>query len=323
MFGKKKLSGKIVERNVLVLDIENASVGVALAHLRQGTAPVLFAEHRIALAMPQTLISAGIAKQIEKAAHSALEHLGLVAARLRGNPKTAQKGEFTDAAVFLGAPWGVPNLAAGKSDFSPRMQTFITNEISAYAPDVPLSFYTNADAAGYGGTLRGQEGTVLVAMVRGEITELMLLGGQRALGYGTLPMGSHSIYRTLQTHAGLSLAEIPAVLALAQHPANPYSEPLEAAGRHMIEHLAPGLEALTQGGTPGGVIIVAEEPVAEWFALTLESDESLGALFTPNATVRTFSAKHAATHLGGHGMEPDLHLSLDALFADAKLFSGV
>ncbi len=321
MFGAKKGSTKNSRHNVLLLDIENSSVGVALAHLQQGGAPILFGEHRVHLSMPQTLRGASIAKQIERAVHSAFERISLMAAKLRSNGSTAQRGEFTGVNVFLSAPWGVPNLAANAPRFLSQMQTYIAGEVSAFAPDIPLNFYTTADASVHGSALRGQEGITLVVIVRGEITELILLGRERALGYGTLPIGSRSIYRTLQTHAGLTLAEVPAVLSLSHQPLNIYSEPLSAASRHMLEHVAPGLEALTHGGTPSGILVVAEQPIAEWFARMLEGDESLEALFTPEATIRTLSAHHAARHLGGHDARPDLHLSLGALFTDAKFNS--
>ena len=121
------------------------------------------------------------------------------------------------------------------------------------------------------------------------------------------------------------MAEIPAVLALAQQQNNflagQYAEPLNAAGRHMVEQFAPALEALAQSGTPEGVVVIAEPAIAEWFARTLEADDSLGTLFTPGATVRTFNGNHIGKHLGARGNPPDLHLGLGALFADAKLFS--
>ncbi len=320
MFGKKKQDAQ----NVLLLDVENASVGVALAHLGGGSAPVLFAERRTLLTLPRSLHSGSIAKQIEVAAHEALMEISLVAARLRSHEKTAYRGELTETAVFLGAPWGVPNLALGKPDFSPHLQKFLTSEIETIAPDLPLSFYTSADSAAFGSSFLPTEGTLLVAIMRGEITELMLIDDERALGYGTLPIGSRTLYRTLQTHAGLSLAEIPAVLALAKHATDTlYDEPLEAAGRHMLEFFASGLEALAQSAVPQSVLVIADEPLGSWFARTLESDPSLGALFAPGATVRTLGSRTVAGHLAGHAALPDLHLGLDALFIHGKHISGV
>jgi hypothetical protein len=319
MFGKKKQSSQ----TVLLLDVENASVGVALAHIQEGSAPVLFAEHRALLALPRTLHSGSIAKQIETAAHEALLGLSLVAARLRANKKTAHRGEFAKAAVFLGAPWGVPNLALGKPEFSSYMQKFLTSEIDAIAHNLPLSFYTNADSGAFGSKFLPADGVVLIAILRGEITELILLGEAGARGYATMPIGSRSVYRTLQTHARLSSAEISTIFTLAKHPASPYYEPLEAAGRHMLEHFALGVEALAQNGMPQNLLIIADEPLGSWFARTLESDLSLGALFTPNATIRTFGSEHAAAHLAGHAAVPDLHLTLGALFVHSKSFGGV
>lgn len=319
MFGAHKPAGKGGEHNVLVLDIESSSVGAVLAHLTPGQAPILFAESRINLAVPQRVEGGFIAKQIEKAAHSALEKLSLAAARLRGNLATAKRGEFTQVDVFLSAPWGVPNLAAGKPSFAPSMQKYIAEELSIFAPQTPAAFYTGADAIAHNLLEHAQEQTILAVIVRGETTELLLLGNTGVLGYATLPVGSRSLYRTLQTHAGLTLAEMPAVLTLAHSNNTPYEEPLAAAGVHMLEHFAPSLEALAKGGTPGGVVVVGERGVAEWFARTLESDNSLGALFSPEATIRTWGAHHVARQLGGHSLTPDLHLSLGALFAQAKL----
>jgi hypothetical protein len=314
MFGKTKQA----ERTLLLLDVESGSVGVALAHLKEGSGPALFAEQRTHLALPSTLSGALIAKQIERAAHEALAHATLVAARLRGNEKTASMGELAGASVFLGAPWGVPNLAAGKPDFSPHLQKFLTSEIESFADGTPLSFYTNADAVAYHKMLSHAGGTILLAVLRGEIMELILLGRDGVLGYGTLPIGAHSLYRTLHTHAGLSLAEIPAVLALAKQSASPYFEPLEAAERHLVEQFASGVESLASVDAPHEVLIVAVEPLGSWFARALEHDASLGGLFAPEATVRTLGARHAAAHLAVHAPIPDLHLALAALFMQGK-----
>jgi hypothetical protein len=73
---------------------------------------------------------------------------------------------------------------------------------------------------------------------------------------------------------------------------------------------------------PQKLIVVAEEPLGSWFARTLEGDASLAALFTPEATIRTFAGKHAAAHLAGHAAIPDLHLALGALFANGKHARG-
>ena len=313
MFGKKRGTAE----NVILLDIESSSVGVALAHISGGSAPVLFAESRTSLALPRSLSSARIARQVETAAHEALLRLGLVAARLRDNKSTAHRGIFTKAAVFLAAPWGVPNLAAGKPDFSAPMQQFLKNEIDTLANDLPLSFYTSAGAAAHGITLLHPGGTTLVAILRGEIIELLLIGDEGTLGYATVPVGTRSIYRTLQSHASLSLAEVPSVLSLVQHPTNPYYEPIEAAGRHIIEQVAPAIEALTHQGIPQALVVVAEEPLGSWLAHVLESDLSLPALFAKDATIHIMGATHAAGRLAGHAATPDLHLSLGSLFAQS------
>ena len=318
MFGLTRDSGE----NVLLLDVESSSVGTALAHLSTDSAPVLFAERRIHFVPPRTLSSSAIASQIEKALHEALGETTLVAARLRSNPKTANRGIFSRAAAFLGAPWGTPNLVVGKPDFSPHLHTMLQNELALFANDLPLSLHTSAAAAAYGGAASLASGTILLAIPRGEITELVLLEDGKALGYGTLPVGAHSVYRTLSTHAGLSHAEMSAVLALAKHAEHPYHEPFEAAERHWLEQFASGVETLAQNGTPEGVLVVAEEPLGSWFARALESDASLGALFEPGATVRTFGAPRAAALLAGHAPNPDLHLALGALFVHGGLKTG-
>ncbi len=318
MFGSKKPT----EESVIVLDIESSSVGAGLAHLSPTGAPILFAEQRIQLALPHTLHGAGIAKQIERAVHTALERLAHVAAKLRLTPQTAHRGAIQGTNVFLSAPWGMPDLAAGAPTFSPSMQNFIAREVSVFAPNTPLNFYTNADAVAFGSKLRGHEGTTLLVIVRGEVTELIVMGNAGPLAYGTLPVGSRALYRTLQTHAGLSMSEIPAVLALTKHSSALYAEPLDAAGQHILEQLAPGFEAVVHGGMPEHLVLFVEEPLADWFARTIEADDSLGALFAPGATVRTFGGKHTAPHLGGHSLKPDLHLGLGTLFTQAKRFSA-
>ncbi|MGC9602581.1 MAG: hypothetical protein ABSE76_02470 [Minisyncoccia bacterium] len=319
MFWRKQAS----TQNVLLLDVESSSVGAALAHLSTESAPVLFAERRIRFAPPRMLSSVAIASQVEKALHEALAEISLVAARLRSNPKTANRGIFSRATAFLGAPWGVPNLAAGKPDFSPYLHTMLKNELALFADDLPLSLHTSAAAAAYGGAGALAGGTILLTIPRGEITELVLLQDGKALGYGTLPVGAHSVYRTLSTHAALTFAEISTALALAKHAEHLYHEPFEAAERHWLEQFAEGVETLAQNGTPEEALVVAEEPLGSWFARALESDASLGALFVPGATVRTFGASRAAALLAGHAPNPDLHLALAALFVNGRSRPGL
>src|SRR3989338_8912464 len=108
---------KSPERTILLLDVENGSVGSALLRLSPGKQPKLFGETRAVTQVGMSRSGGTLAAQIETAARDALRTIFGTAARVRLHPKTAPLGKISSVAVFLAPPWGKPNLSGGKPDF--------------------------------------------------------------------------------------------------------------------------------------------------------------------------------------------------------------
>lgn len=311
-FGKKKAE----RETVLLLDIESGSVGAGLALLARGAQPKLFGEVRITLPLAYMQGTAALVPQIEKAVREVLVHSAEVAANLRTNDKVSRLGEVSRAAVFLSAPWGAPNLHDGRQAFHASLQKSLNEEIAGYL-GINAQYYTGADSAAYGMKQLLPGEPLLVCVVRGETTELILLGGPPAggvLGYATLPVGLNTTLRTLRSHGGMTGAETLSILALAAHPHTPAYEPLEASAQHFIEEFAGAAQHLLTGGSASSIFVIAPEPAGDWFARTLGADESLGEYFPQGGVVRALRGHHLSPHVASHRASPDLHLLLEALF---------
>src|SRR4051812_18412130 len=114
LFGKKQPE----EKTVLILDVENGSVGSALVRLVENQPPKLFGETRIELPVLHTRDSASLMREVSRGLNHALVHAAEVAGRLRNTPMGQARvqedlqnmGQISHSAVFLSAPWGSPNL---------------------------------------------------------------------------------------------------------------------------------------------------------------------------------------------------------------------
>lgn len=306
---------------MLLLDVESASVGGALAHFSSHEQPRLFGETRHAVPMLTTRDSRGVARGVEDASRAVLLHATTVAARLRNYARTTSMGEVERVAIFLGAPWGTPDLALGKASFIDSMRQFIAEEVAAALPDATMSFHTAADPAAFSLKVFNSSKTLLLCTVRGEIIEVLLIGEDGVLGYATIPLGTRTILRTLKTHAGLSEHEARSLFTLAPH-LEEHHESLQAAARHFVEEFAGAAQALLLSGRTEGVFVIAEEPAGEWFARVLGADDSLEALFPQGGVVRALKPQHFAQHIAANAPQPDLFLMLEALFIDATV-SGI
>lgn len=316
MFGKKKTA----EATVLLLDVESSSVGGALARFSPKEQPRLFGEMRHAVPMLTTRDSNLMTRHIEEAARSVLLHANTIAARLRNYANTTSAGEVDRVAVFLGAPWGSPDLKLGKPAFIDPMRAFITDEVAASLPGVKISFHTGADPAVFGLKVFNPQSSLLLLTVRGELAELLLLGNGGVEGYATIPLGARTILRTLKTHGGLSEAEANSLFTLSSRLEG--YDPLHAAGKHFIEEFSGTAQTLLHNGRADEVFVLAEKPAGEWFAQALARDHSLSALFPEGGSVRALGPRHFAPHVAAHATNPDLFLMLEALFIDSKL-SGI
>lgn len=298
---------------VLVLDIESGSVASALVHVPADGAPKISAYHRKELPLLASRTGSDIAASLEKTLLHALSYMSMVAARMRGHAAAQKFGTVTGAAVFFAAPWGTPNLSTGKASYIPGMRAFTKEQVQAAFGDIPVSFYTSADAIAYGSRMIGKHQDTLVAMLRGELIELLLLNEHGPQAYSTTPVGSRSILRTLKTHGALSEHEARSMLALARHKEDLRYEPLLAAAHHLGDTFAEAAALLLPAGTPTGIVVVGEHPLGEWFAKNIAANARVADIFDEDATVEAIRPYH----LGGllePGAVNDPFMLMESLF---------
>ncbi len=285
---KKKTPG----RTALILDIENGSVGSALAHLTPAQQPKLFAETRIALPRMASISGVQLEEQVGKAVREAFNNSSMVAARLRAHPGATPMGHVERGVVFLHAPW--TNLAfeeSGKvsAEAAPEFLDSIKNISAEFFGDMPISFHAFAPSAApiLHGIFAAPD-TSLICSITGEVTELALANERGIEGYGTFPIGSHAVLRTLSAHGGFSDAEIASLLRLhasGEASSALVAEPLAALGKQFVQNFKDVASVLLLHRPVQNVFVVGPEPLAEWFARALAQD-GLEDLFTEGGSVR-------------------------------------
>ncbi len=311
-FGKKRPDAK----TLLLLDVENGSVGGALVRLQEDKSPRLFAERRVHLPVRSARSATDIFGGVRSAARKAISELSEVAARLRQHPTTAPAGEVSRATVFLSAPWGIPNLTQGLPLFSGAVTEALQKELSGFF-EIPVSFYTSAGALFRGAQyLLPYERDYLLVGVDGETSELLLIADGAVRGHASFPVGSHTVLRTLRAHGGLTPQEARTILQAPLERRGEYREPLSAAAQHFAGSFAAAAEPLFEGRTLAHVYTVAHG-APDFFARALSESPQAGVLFPQGGTVRALRPNHAMPHLSAHAEHPDLWLMLEALFATA------
>lgn len=305
MFGKRSSN-----KTVLILDIENGSVGSALVKLAPGQAPALFGEHRVMVPLMDTRSAHSLARAVEHAASEALLHQAQVSARLRHHAGALEP--VSRVVMFMAAPWGTPNLAQGRPDFAPAFGE-LAPRIQSLFGDVPTAMHAHASAAVHGlRTAYPHEERALLVSVNGEVTELVLLEDSRVVGHATAPTGLGHVLRTLKSHAGYSEHEARSSLRLGHQ-----SEASQAAAAHFAGEFKQAAQELFAGQAHGNVFVLAHEPSAEWFARSL-AHKSLAELFPHGGTVRAIRFGHLSPFVA-HSGSRDTHILLDALYTGASL----
>lgn len=309
LFGKKQPEGK----TYLLLDIENGSVGAGL--LRRDFANhglKLFGETRTHLPLLHTRDSHSLLREVKKGLQTALQHVSEVASRLRGASAAGahELGTISNAQVYLSAPWGRPNLAAGSPIFEEPLIKLVAQAIEESLGDIPHTLISGAGAVTAASKqLLPYDENYLLCFVSGEVTELVLVSGGAVVGYATMPVGRHMSLRTLHTHAGLSSIEARSALrAGAQH----INEPLAAAAELFAEQLADTVAPLLKMGKVDSVYVVSVE-AGEWIAKSLAQSQVISELFPRGGTVRALRQEHVMPYLSAHAERPDLMLMLESL----------
>jgi len=308
---------------VLLLDVENGSVGSALVRLSPHDAPKLFGETRVQIPLLKTHAPGSISREIEQATRSALDHVAQVAARVRVH-SSEPMGTISHTAVFMSPPWATLNLGYDTVPH-PMTQSIYNSLVTLLGPAVPTSFHPFATATAHMvPSIFPHEERYLLCVVSGEVMEIVALErsawDSQVLGHATLPFGRNSIMRTLSAHGGFSSGEAESALKLAQHGHTaPMHEPLTSLAAHIGEEFDEVARELASGGTLRSVFVVAHEPVGEWFARSLAEHASLETLLPEGGTVRAVRGSHISPFIAVHAHKPDIALLLEALFIDARL----
>lgn len=301
--------------SVVLMDIENGSVGVSLAHIRANEAPRLFAQNRIIVPLMDTRSASALVRAVAHAAHESLLQASEARTRMQNHTGTPPVHKVV---LFMAAPWGVPNLSEGRPDFSQTLLGAITPTVRALFGDIPIAVHAHASAIVNGmRALHPDERDALIVSVNGEVTELVLLRDARVAGYATAPVGAHTIIRTLKSHAHVTPEEARSALLLATRAAgaSALAEALQSAATHVAGECAYAARELCGAQGQGDVFVLGHEPVGEWFARTL-TKSALADVFSRGGTVRTIRAVHLNPYVEWSGL-PDAHLALSALYAHA------
>jgi hypothetical protein len=315
MWGKKE-SG----RTVLVLDIENGSVGGALVHSAPQQAPKLFGETRVWTPIGGSVSGAALEAQVLVAVEETLKHLSEVAARLRAHAASAPMGTIKRSALFLAPPWGKPNLGSGKPDFLDHLVRELQQKLGKYGHPHGQTFTSAAPIVHNIRTIEAEP--CLVCTVSGEVSELLALDSAGAVqAHATIPLGAHFLIRTLRTHGGLSEHEARSAARLPFATVR-LQEPNLASARHFAGQFADAAnELLAHAGPMRRVHVVSHDKLGDWFAEALASEAAapvISELFPQGGEVRALRAHQVAPWVTMGG-KPDLFLMLQALFVDSHL----
>ncbi|MBY0294162.1 hypothetical protein K2Q08_02425 [Patescibacteria group bacterium] len=317
LFSKQTPKG----RTVLLIDIENGSVGCALVHLsgNKKELPKLFAETRVALSMMRTLDLEKLIHQTDIALRKALSGTSVTAARMRNHSKLSHIGAISAATVFISAPWTA--ALAGKNDLEWEIESKLEHQIRHAIADtfgsIPVSFYaTSAAVAHATGHLFETAPHLLLTTVTGEVTELSVLEDGKLAARATIPFGKHFFIRTLSSHAGLSHPEAHSALHLARgsNIETHVEEALHAAGAQFATSFASAAKELHADSAPHGILVVAQDPIGEWIVQTLVAQEALTKAFPEGTTAQALHVHHVMPYLAAHAAKPDIVFMIEALF---------
>ncbi|HYF12949.1 MAG TPA: hypothetical protein VD928_01460 [Candidatus Paceibacterota bacterium] len=310
------------EKTIAILDIENGSVGAALARISRAHAPKLYGEIRIPIPYTYARNTAALMQRIGEALRQSLVHTSTVAARLR-NHNFEDHGNISRIAVFLSPPWATMQINEGAVDFSRPIQEMVRHGATSMFGYKPVTFHPIGTAVAHGSAVLFPSGEPrILCIVSSEMSELLILSQQGVHGRGTIPVGLYTLLRTLTAHGGVSSGEAISFLKIAPTTSHELHEPLIHAQRHFASQFTDAFRELRAQVSPQEVLIIAPAPSEELFARALIEDDSLSDLFPDGGTVRALRPHHVSEFIGAHARQPDLHLMLETLFADAK-FSGI
>ncbi len=310
LFRKDKVENEIV----LIVDVENGSVGAALAYIpvkdQSGTAqdkPVFLAGSRVHLPVPQRLSGATLLVEIKDALYIALQNI-------RETTYPAR------AVVFFSPPWST--LRQGKHglewDHNDDVISAVSAAVSESFDTIPISFQALGTAASsVVGDLFPDKQGMLLCTVTGEVTELIPVHDSVPYGRVTIPIGTNTLLRTLRAHTDMSDAEVRSSLRLMQHESSPIhsalAEPLAATSAHFVKQYIDAVFDLAPHYLPSDVLVIAQEPSAMWFARMLAQSDNAAFpnLFPQGGTVRPLRNSRLAQHVISRSPTADAIMMLE------------
>jgi len=306
--GEEKQKGK----TVVLLDVGSGSVAAALVQLLPEHQPKIFGALRKSLPLAHSVSAPALARAVASAAREALNHTSAVAARIRGHDKLSHVGEVARADIFLSPPW---TTLEDNWQHEEALTAPLAVAVEEYFGEIPASLHPFGRAlASVSNSIFPEEKT-LIAVVNGEVTELLLVHNGNIVGRATTPLGHHLLLRTLRAHGGFTEAE--ARSALLVQPSH-IEESLSSTAAHFTREFRDVARDLladpSAGGPARSVYVVAHEPAGEWFAKAL-GGEALQDLFPEGGMVRALRAHHLTPYVGAHA-RPDLFLMLQTIFVD-------
>ena len=306
LFGRNQAQAR--DKTVVILDIENGSVGSALARLGADGSVRLLGEWRAHMPIRAGRDAGALADETERYAREGIRHMSELAARTRQSAYPGL-GVVSNISVFMSPPWGKPNLETGRPDFVPYLQDMLRRESGAYF-DLPLNFYTGAGAAAQAmRVVSPAEDKYLVCIVTHEMTELLLVYNGAVAGVATIPHGINLPLRTLKAHGGFSDSEARSLLRLGGYEGQALTA-INASTEHYAEEFKSAARELFDAYAPECVWVLS--PMGEYFARAL-SQSNLADLFPQGGTVSALRPHHLEPH-HPDAAEHDLFLVLEALY---------
>jgi hypothetical protein len=294
-----------------------------LARLSRSDAPKLFGEVRVSIPILNTRSADMLAGEIEKATLEALSSISETAARVRGHEHVASQGEIDRVAVFISPPWAAMHLSGGTAEYVEPIRRAAAGHIASLLGGVPVTFHPFGTAAAHGTMLIfAPDESVVLCIMHGEVSELLNLTNHALAGRSTVPVGTHTLLRTLVSHGGVSSSEARSYLKLKNGERHALYEPLVVAQRDMASLVADAVRDMRGESQPSGIIVLAPEPTGDLFARSLAEHDAMIDLFPHGGTVRALKAMHAMPYIAAHAQKPDMPLMLESLFIDAKFSSA-
>ena len=316
------------EKTVLLIDIENGSVGCALVRVpvtksetgtKSNLLPKLFAETRIALPITSRLDLPQLMRDTHAALREALSQTSITAARMRTHPKLSSVGVISAATVCVAAPWTAALVQGEGIDWhiEPELQKLVRRAIEESFGDIRVSFYPTSAAVAHATDYWFDTAPqLLLCTVTAEVTELSLLEGGALAAHATIPLGKRFFLRTLASHAGLSYPEAHSALQLARMSTveTPAEEALHAAGTQFASVFTSAARQLQADTSPSGILVVAGEPLGAWIAHMLVGQEALTRTFAEGTPIQALHTHHLTPYLAAHATKPDIICMIEALF---------